>query len=729
MLGITKPRPADGEPEKLSEHYIETDVSLVERTLRSLKHGDSFAVLDGYGDIGSTPGAPEGLFFRDTRYLSRFELRFEGKRPLLLSSVIQDDNAALSVDLTNQDVRAQDPDGIPRDLISLDRTKFLWREACYERIGLRNFADREVTFRLDLLFDADFRDLFEVRGVDRLRRGAVSSRVVSEDQVEFVYDGLDGARRRTLIAIEPAPERLDTHRATLVVTLPAGGRASVIVRVAFEEGGESRFSDFVTAFRDKRRENRRLTRRIATVETSNEHFNEVLCRSTSDLYMLTTQTPEGLYPYAGIPWYSTVFGRDGIITAMQMLWADPAVAHGVLGVLAATQATDYDAAKDAQPGKIMHERRQSEMARTGEVPFQRYYGTVDATPLFVMLAGLYHDRTGDSAFIRSIWPAIKAAVAWCDRDGDRDRDGFVEYFRETDHGLANQGWKDSHDSVFHADGSPALGPIALCEVQGYVFAAKQHAARLADLFGEADWASSLRNSAEDLRQRFEDTFWSEEMGSYALALDGAKRPCLVRTSNAGHALFAGIAAPDRAARTAATLMSQDGFSGWGLRTLARGEPRYNPMSYHNGSIWPHDNAMVALGMAQYGLKHDAATIFGAVFDAALHQESRRLPELYCGFLRKRRRGPVGYPVACSPQAWAAATPFAFLEACLGLKISAADRMVALRDPILPAFVDEVVVRGLQVADATLDLRIHRHNGDVSVNVLNKRGDVRLVVVK
>ena len=728
MTANAQPRPASGEPEKLSEHYIETDVSLIERTLRSLKHGDAFAVMDGYGDVGCTPGAPEGLFFRDTRYLSRFELQFDGKRPLLLSSVIQNDNAALSVDLTNPDVHAKDTSGIPRDLVSIERTKFLWNDACYERIGMRNFGEHEVSFQIDLFFDADFKDLFEVRGQHRRRHGEHSSKVLERDQVEHAYWGLDGVRRRTVISFQPAPERLEPKRATLKVTLPPDGRSSLIVRIAFEEDAPAPVCDFVTAFRDKRREIRRFTRGLGTIEGSNDLFNELMSRSTSDIFMLCTKTSSGLYPYAGIPWYSTIFGRDGIINAMQTLWADPVIARGVLGYLAATQATSYDRTMEAQPGKIMHERRHGEMARTGEVPFRRYYGTVDATPLFVMLAGMYEERTGDTDFIRSVWPAIKAAIAWCDGDGDRDKDGFVEYLRESEHGLANQGWKDSHDSIFHADGSPAQGAIALCEEQGYVYAAKLHAARLGELLGEKEWAGPIRSSAEHLRERFEEAFWLEDKGSYALALDGDKRPCAVRTSNAGHALFTGIASPDRARRTAQSLLSQDGFSGWGVRTLARGEPRFNPMSYHNGSVWPHDNSLIALGLSLYDLKHEAATVFEAIFDASLYQEQRRLPELYCGFLRRPRRGPVGYPVACSPQAWAAAAPYALLEACLGLKILARERTVVLQDPVLPAFLDEVTLRGIQVSGESLDLCVRRSASGVAVTAPRRTSDIRIMVV-
>jgi len=397
--------------------------------------------------------------------------------------------------------------------------------------------------------------------------------------------------------------------------------------------------------------------------------------------------------------------------------------------LAATQATALDPAADAQPGKILHERRLGEMAELGEVPFRRYYGTIDATPLFIMLAGQYYDCTGDRATIEAIWPNIEAALRWCDEYGDRDGDGFVEYHRETEQGLANQGWKDSHDSIFHADGSGAEGPIALCEVQAYVFAAKQAAARLAHVMRRHDLGDRLGKEAEILRERFEAAFWCEELGTYALALDGAKRPCRVRTSNAGHALFAGIAAPERAHRVASTLMSPASFSGWGIRTVAYGEARYNPMSYHNGSIWPHDNAMIALGMARYGLKEQAAQICKALFEVATHQELRRLPELFCGFPRRRHQGPTAYPVACSPQAWAAAAPFATLAASLGLVLDCEGNAVRFHDPVLPDFLNEVVIRKLHLGTSYLDLRLHQQGRDVALNVLGRKGDARILLSK
>jgi glycogen debranching enzyme len=411
-----------------------------------------------------------------------------------------------------------------------------------------------------------------------------------------------------------------------------------------------------------------------------------------------------------------------------MLWIDPRIAQGVLKRLAFFQAKATDPLNDAEPGKILHEMRGGEMAALREVPFAQYYGSVDSTPLFVLLAGLYVERTGDEETLAELWPAIETALQWIDGPGDPDGDGFVEYQRATEQGLANQGWKDSFDAIFHADGKLAEGYIALAEVQGYVFAGKRLAARCALRMGLAEKAGQLATEAEALAARFEQAFWCEELGTYALALDGGKQPCRVRTSNAGQLLFTGIAHPDRARLVAADLMSQKFHSGWGIRTVARGEARYNPMSYHNGSIWPHDNALIALGFARYGLKHSVAHLFKGLFDAASYMDLRRLPELFCGFQRERRRGPVLYPVACAPQAWASATPFTLLEAALGLEFDAARGEIRLRDPRLPEFLNEVVLRDLKLGPSSVDLRVRRHGEEVSLEVLRTRGQIQVSIV-
>jgi glycogen debranching enzyme len=698
------------------------------RPRRALKHDDTFVVLDSHGDIGASAGGPDGLFNADTRYLARLELVLDGVQPLLLGSNLRDDNSALTVDLTNPDVYRNERIVLQKDMLHIVRTIFLWRGTAYQRIGLQNHGENTASFDLTLLFDNDFADLVEVRGERRARRGIGSSKLLGPADVALEYNGLDGKPRSTALQFDPRPTRLAVNAATFHLDLAPQQASSLFVSVACNKPAALKPSPFFRGLLAHRREMRQSTSGATSIETSNNIFNEVLCQSMADLNMLMTETPQGRYPYAGIPWYSTTFGRDGLITALQMLWIDPRVARGVLKRLAFYQAKSIDPLADAEPGKILHEMRGGEMAALREVPFAQYYGSVDATPLFVLLAGLYVERTGDDETLAELWPAIEAALRWIDGAGDPDQDGFVEYQRASEQGLANQGWKDSYDAIFHADGRLAEGYIALSEVQGYVFAGKHLAARCALRLGLVDRARQLEADAQRLAERFEEAFWCDDLGTYALALDGAKQPCKVRTSNAGQLLFTGIARTDRARMVASDLMSNKFFSGWGIRTVARGEARYNPMSYHNGSIWPHDNALIALGLARYGLKHSVEHVFKGLFDAASYMDLRRLPELFCGFQRERRRGPTLYPVACAPQAWASATPFTLLEAALGLEFDARRGEIRLRNPRLPAFLNEVILRELQLGSSSVDLRVRRHGDDVSLEVLRTRGQIQVSIV-
>jgi glycogen debranching enzyme len=698
------------------------------RPRRSLKHDDTFIVLDSHGDIGASAGGQDGLFNADTRYLAKLQLVFEDVQPLLLGSNLRDDNSSLTVDLTNPDIYRQGRLVVEKDMLHIVRTIFLWRGTAYQRIGLQNHGDRSAAFDITLFFDNDFADLFEVRGEKRQRRGVGTARLLGPVDVALDYRGLDGVTRETALHFDPRPSRLSVNAATWHCELAPHETNSLFVSVSCNTPVEPRLKKFFPGLLAHRREMRRTTISCTSIETSNNIFNEVLCRSMADLTMLMTETAQGRYPYAGIPWYSTTFGRDGLITAMQMLWLDPRVARGVLRRLAHYQATAVDPLNDAQPGKILHEMRGGEMAALREVPFAQYYGSVDSTPLFVLLAGLYGERTGDLETLEELWPALEAALRWIDGPGDPDGDGFTEYQRATDQGLRNQGWKDSYDAIFHADGRLAEGNIALAEVQGYVFAGKRLAARCAQRLGRREIAQRLEMEARQLAQRFEDAFWCEELGTYALALDGAKRPCAVRSSNAGHLLFSGMIRDDRARRVAVDLLRPHFFTGWGIRTIALNEARYNPMSYHNGSIWPHDNALIALGLARYGLKHCVEHVFKGLFDAATYMDLRRLPELFCGFRREKHRGPTLYPVACAPQAWASATPFTLLEASLGLEFDAERAEIRLRNPRLPAFLNEVILRELQLGSSTIDLRIRRHGEDVSMEVLRRRGEIQVSIV-
>ncbi|MFC0239288.1 amylo-alpha-1,6-glucosidase [Rhodopseudomonas telluris] len=724
---ITQPASAkDASATAESPFYIPMTGPARPRT--ALKHDDTFIVLDSHGDLGLPGGASDGLFHADTRYLTRLQLRLEDVQPLLLGSNLRDDNSALTVDLTNPDIYQNGRLVLAKDLLHIVRTIFLWRGTAFQRIGLQNHGDAEASFQLTLDFDSDFADLFEVRGSTRPRRGSVSSRRLSPCDAGFDYLGLDDVTRSTLVHFDPAPKQLKAGRAVYQITLAPQQTASVFVSVSCNKPASQKPMPFFRSLLAHRREMRESTRGATTIETSNDIFNEVLCRSMADLNILTTETSQGRYPYAGIPWYSTTFGRDGLITALQMLWIDPRVARGVLRRLAAFQATSVDPLNDAAPGKILHEMRGGEMAALREVPFAQYYGSVDSTPLFVMLAGVYVQRTGDDATLKELWPAIEKGLGWIDGPGDPDRDGFVEYQRATDQGLQNQGWKDSYDAIFHADGKLAEGNIALAEVQGYVFAAKRLAAMCARRLGHADRADELEEQADKLASQFERWFWCEELGTYALALDGAKRPCKVRSSNAGQLLFTGIVRHDRARLVATDLMRPHFFSGWGIRTIACGEPRYNPMSYHDGSIWPHDNALITLGLACYGFKAAVENVFKGLFDAAAYMELRRLPELFCGFPRERRRGPTLYPVACAPQAWASATPFTLLEAALGIQFDADRHEIRLVNPRLPPFLSEVVLRDVRIGASSIDLRVRRHGEGVSMEVLRTDGRIQVSIV-
>jgi glycogen debranching enzyme len=698
------------------------------RPRRSLKHDDTFIVLDSHGDIGASAGGPDGLFNADTRYLARLELVLDEVQPLLLGSNLRDDNSSLTVDLTNPDVYRNGRIVLRKDMLHVVRTIFLWRGTAYQRIGVQNHSENPANFDLTLLFDNDFADLFEVRGERRPRRGIGSSKLLGPSEVALDYTGLDGKSRSTALQFDPRPTRLAVNAATYHLDLAPQQVRSLFAAVSCNKPAAPKPVPFFRGLLAHRREMRQSTRGATSIETSNNIFNEMLCQSMADLNMLMTDTAQGRYPYAGIPWYSTTFGRDGIITALQMLWIDPRVARGVLKRLALYQAKTVDPLADAEPGKILHEMRGGEMAALREVPFALYYGSVDATPLFVLLAGLYVERTGDDETMVELWPSIEAALSWIDGPGDPDRDGFVEYRRASEQGLANQGWKDSYDAIFHADGRLAEGHIALAEVQGYVFAGKRLAARCAMRMGLPERARQLEAEAQRLAGRFEEAFWCDELGTYALALDGVKQPCRVRTSNAGQLLFTGIVRADRARMVATDLMQPHFFTGWGIRTVARGEARYNPMSYHDGSIWPHDNALIALGLARYGIKCSVELVFKGLFDAATYMDLRRLPELFCGFRREKGRGPTLYPVACAPQAWASATPFTLLEAALGLEFDARHGEIRLRNPRLPAFLNEVILRDLRLGSSSVDLCVRRHGDDVSLEVMGTHGRVQVSIV-
>ncbi len=718
----------DGSGVSQPQYYIATTSSPADDRARVLKYGRMFFVFDRLGDVQTSGLGEQGLFYDGTRHLSELSLKLWGARPLLLSSTVATNNFLFTADLANLDVLSDGAIAIHRGTLHLLRSRFLWRDSCFEKLRFVNHGMQDLEVPVHIGFDADYADVFEVRGTVRERRGRRRAEEINEKSVILSYEGLDRVVRYT--RIECDAQSLWNFESGLEFRILLRPKERVMVQLEIGCSSEVArpsigYSDALSSARFELGE---TSREFPQITSSNSRFSDWIARSTSDLEMMIAGNPERNYPYAGVPWFSTVFGRDGIITALQTLWLNPNIAKGVLEFLASSQADRVDAVADSEPGKILHEMRRSEMAVLGEVPFGKYYGSVDATPLFIMLAGAYFDRTADRPTLERLWPNIERALQWIDEYGDVDGDGFVEYARHSSKGLVQQGWKDSNDSIFHSDGTIAAPPVALCEVQGYVYAAKVAASRLARVLGDVNRSCALDVQAETVRTRFENEFWCDDLGTYALALDGEKRPCRVRASNAGHCLYAGITSPERARRVAENLMSDEFFTGWGVRTVAKTESRYNPLSYHNGSVWPHDNSIIANGMARYGCKKMAGQVLLALLDLSSQVELGRLPELFCGLKRRPNEAPTLYPVACSPQAWASAAPFLVLEGCLGISIQAERGRIVFDRPFLPEGIPQLSIRGLRCGKALVDLLLERRNDSVLVHVEAKQEDVEIVTI-
>jgi glycogen debranching enzyme len=713
---------------RVSPFYIPATDAEATRERRVLKNADCFAVLDEWGSAQASGAAAEGLFFEDTRHLSQLALAVDGTRPLLLSSMITADNLTLAADLANPDLMSAGSLRLPRATIHILNDITLGQDSLFQALELRNYGMGAIELRLTIHFGADFADIFEVRGTPRKQRGTLLPEETEGASRILAYRGLDGITLRTRLEFDPPDEAGRPLSASWNLRLPPAASQAIRLAVRCQRGERNRaWATPAASLADQKQRIDQRKARAAEIETDSAAFNAWLVRSRADLDMLTTETAQGPYPYAGIPWFSTAFGRDGLITSLECLWLDPGLAAGVLQFLAAEQAKEFDAASDAEPGKILHEIRKGEMARLGEVPFAHYYGSADSTPLFLVLLSAYYARSGDLELVRKLWPHAIAAFAWMREQGDADGDGFLEYSRKSADGLANQGWKDSNDAISHRDGALAQGDIALVEVQAYAFAAYRGGAQLARALGQEKDARSLEGDAESLRQHFEASFWLEDRGCYALALDGARRPCAVTASNAGHVLLAGLASPERAARVAETLMGEAAYSGWGIRTLAQGERRYNPIAYHNGSIWPHDNALIGMGFGRYGLKRPLQRLMRGLFDCVQLMPGDRLPELFCGFPRRAGAGPTAYPVACSPQAWAAGAVYALLGASLGISFVPGQQQIRFSAPMLPAAIGEMRISNLIFGEAVIDLQLSRLGDDVEVTVLRREGRMEIVL--
>jgi len=686
-----------------------------------LLSADTLHVADAYGDIY---GGEDGLFQDDTRILSRYRLTLAGQRPSLLSAKVSQDNVYFISHLTNHALPAPGDDKLPQGVLHIERKRLIWDGRLFECISLANYSDRSSVVPLRLEFSADFRDMFEVRGARRANRGIEAAPVAGAQQVEFGYVGLDREQRNMAISFSARPSQLNERSASFAIKVQARARASLYIEIGAGPDLPSR-PRFRTAAAHARSAMKIKRRRGATFKVSGRLFQGWLDKSKADLALLTSDLSTGPYPYAGTPWFSTPFGRDAVITAYQLLWIDPAMAKGVLGYLALHQAKEVSTFRDAEPGKIMHETRKGEMSLLNELPFGRYYGGVDTTPLFIMLAGAYAKRTLDNGFIETLWPALELAAQWVETNAFKNKNGFITYARGETSGLANQGWKDSHDSVSQADGKSPEGPIALVEVQGYAYGAYLSMAQLSEARGQPERARYWAACGERMREAVERCFWMEQKQFYAMALDGRGKQCQVCGSNAGHLLFTGLPHPARGRLVAHKLLSRALHSGWGVRTLGMEEARYNPMSYHNGSVWPHDVALCAAGIAKYGEHPGAEQLLSGIFEAAVHF-NMRLPELFCGFGRTAPcEAPTAYPVACLPQAWAAGSAFMLLQACLGIQIDAHQPRVIVTDPQLPVGIDWLKVRHLQVADCSVDITFQRVGDRVTAYIGHQSGPVRV----
>jgi len=700
--------------------------------LWSTKEGDMFLCADAEGNLDAEKAIGAGFYWRDTRYLSDFMLQVDGHAPLLLSTSA-DRVFASHVDLANQDLVEEDGTiAAVQGTVNIRRTRVI-DGRLHERIRVKNYNAAAVDLTVRLTFGTDFADIFEVRGLKRATRGKMARPKAGRRSAAFAYAGEDGVFRETRIAfeLEPTEVMVDDEQVVAEWRLRLQPTQTEMIALTVEPRAASSPNlperSFDVVMHDLRRSYESWERSCTRIWTDNELYNSLLSRGMRDLRALLTPTRHGNLVAAGIPWFVAPFGRDALLTCHQTLMLNPDLTRATLEVLAAFQADEVDEWRDAQPGKILHELRQGELAGAGVIPHTPYYGSIDSTPLWLLLLGTYYRWTGDLEFCRKLLPNVERALAWIADYGDRDGDGFLEYQRSSPRGLVNQGWKDSHDSIGHVDGKLAEGPIALAEVQGYVYMAKLRMAEVFEALGNAPRAATLRGEAASLRAAFNEHFWVESEQFFAMALDGDKRQVAAISSNPAHGLYCGIVDQEKAGPMARRLLAPDMFSGWGVRTLSKSAAAYNPMSYHNGSIWPHDNAIIGAGLKRYGFAKATNRLATAMFEMAVTVDDMRLPELFCGFTRRSPNRPVAYPVACSPQAWAAGAPFLLLQAMLGISANAPANTINVNKPHLPGWLNTVELHDLRVGSSTVSVVFQRHGEMTGFSLLGKDGDVRVLM--
>jgi glycogen debranching enzyme len=734
-LRILSPEGEEFEPlSETAERVLAEGVPFIlgdlHRRLLSTKENETFVHSDLNGNLSTPNTVGMGLYYKDTRYLSQFELKVNGAIPVLLSSSAERGYMSY-VDLTNPDIWEEGRLAIEQQTLNIRRTRVV-NVIVHERIRVRNYNDHPVKVVLEIALGSDFADLFEVRGLKRMERGKLLMPKIDGRTVKLAYLGTDEVFRETIVEFtdEPTAAKVEGPTVRLWFEFPLEANGTRNIGVSFEpilNGTRREKLDFDGAVQRTRTSYQDWEEECTHITTDNRLFDALLKRGIRDLRALRTRTEDGEFMAAGIPWYVSPFGRDSILTSYQILMVNPEPARNTLKLLGSLQGRQIDPWRDEEPGKILHEIRYGELANAHYIPHTPYFGTIDATPLYLMLAAAYFRWTKDTDFLLELKPTLDLALSWIDQYGDLDGDGYVEYLRRSPRGLLNQGWKDSGNSIVHTDGTPAEPPIALAEVQGYVFMAKMRISEIYMLLGEEGRAAQLRDEAEDLKARFNRDFWMEDEQYFAVALDRAKKQVGSITSNPAHGLYCGIVHEEKAEAMSKRLMSPEMFSGWGIRTMSQEEPGYNPMSYHNGTVWPHDNALIAAGLKRYHYDKATKRIATAMFDTAMYMEYYRLPELFCGFTRRAPTNPVSYPVACSPQAWAAASPFILLQAMLGISARADENTITVNRPSLPNWLSEVELKNLRVGDSLISLMFTREGEVTTFSLTDKDGDIRVLM--
>ena len=672
-----------------------------------LKNGNTLLVLDQSGMIDARTGSPYGLFEDDTRFLSRWQLKVNGKDPTLITSFYKGGYHGSFLYSIKDELLIQ------RDLVLL--------KGLNERIKVQNYGTRPVHLIFSMLHGCDFKDMFEVRGQKRQKAGEslgywIEGQSSNRSLIHFKYRGLDKREYLSYISSTQKTSHIDEHSMDYEFELQPHESKNIELRVDTSNTPETHkaLESYETARNQADAAYQEWKKDVPEFKTDWEALDKMLRQSLTDLYLLRQNTAYGPCLAAGLPWFATAFGRDQCVTALETLPFMPDLSRDLLKVLAAYQGKKHDSFTEEEEGRIMHELRLGEMAQLREIAFVPYYGTVDATPLWLMLLSRYVDATGDLDLARSLWPNVEAALSYLDKSANKN-DGFLYYGGKDGAALSNQGWKDSADSVMHKNGDLASAPIALCEVQGYMYDALCGAASMAEKLGKKDMAAALLKKSAKVKDQFKTSFWSDTEHFVALALDGTGKPCQVVSSNPGHLLSTGIIDDSMAASICDRLMQDDMFSGWGIRTLSTKEKRYNPLSYHNGSVWPHDNAIIAEGLAARGRADSASRVLESLVESAQGASDDRLPELFCGFPRSDYDTPVPYAVSCVPQAWAAGSLLQILRSVLGIKL--VDNKIVVSHPKLPPAINKVTISNLRsgAQKVSLNFERNRSNGDVKVS--------------